>query len=286
MSPSLAFFIRRSILASTAAIALGTVACSWNLGYLESGKDAANDGSSTSDVGARPEDASVADTGPGNTPDAGSQDVSSPPVESGPYFGDGGNLIENPSCQDGIVDWSTLGATPLESSTTVVHSGDSTSCWSYGRTGGTYNGPQQDITTVVVPGHQYSVSAWVLWAVPGAADGGLEKGTTDAGDDDAYSSPSSDGAADAASDASVGAGSSLMESVYITIKTTCGTSETVGYIRAASGTDLPEGTWTFVDGQATPFTVPTACSDYALYVEGPDIGLDLYVDEVTLTFVN
>lgn len=224
---------------------------------------------------------SAADTGvPGVGPDAnGSGDGSN--GEGGVLYG-AGNLIVNPSCEDGTYGWTTLasGSSLIASSTTYVHTGDTASCRDYDRMDEaappslvSYDGPVQDITSVVVPGHSYTVSAWALWAPPLLPDAGSGDASTG----------SSDGAA-----GSDGSTAIEPQNVYITAREVCSQngSENVMYDRFATASDVPEATWTLVQ-DSTLLMVPTGCSglDIELYVEGPDIGLDLYVDEVTVLFV-
>ena len=163
--------------------------------------------------------------------------------------GEGSNLLLNPSCEDGTLAWSSLGDSPIQSSTRYVHSGDQHSCRVYDRTS-TFNGPMQDITAIVVPGHQYAASAWAVWAL--APDAGADSSTTG------------------------------VQSLYLTVLQTCGTTTT--YERLASATNAPAGQWTSLTSATAALTVPTTCSplDLQLYVEGPDAGLDLYADEVSL----
>lgn len=194
-------------------------------------------GSSTSDAG----DAVTLDDGPVN-------------------FGDAGNLIQNPSCENGTSPWTTLGGTPLASSTAFVHTGDTASCWSYDRHDVemigepvSYDGPLQDITSVVVPGHLYNASVWVLWAPP----------------------------LDGASGGPYGP-----QTVKLTVRYTCGPQTTPNYPYSQWVTDTPQATWVQVVMQPD-IVVPAGCDplDIQLYVEGVDLGLDLYVDEMTLLFV-
>lgn len=203
-------------------------------------------GSSFSDAGA---DGTLGDDAPVSFDDT--------PVD----FGDGGNLIQNPSCENGTSPWTTLGDTPLASSSKFVHSGDTASCWSYDRhdveTMGepvSYDGPLQDITSVVVPGHLYNASVWVLWAPPlDAAPGGTYEPQT----------------------------------VKLTVRYTCGPQTMANYPYSQWAVDTPEETWVHVVMQPD-IVVPVGCEPLAiqLYVEGVDLGLDLYVDEMTLVLVN
>jgi len=277
------------MVASTALLAAAAGACSWSLNYLDSGPA---DTDPHPDVVVPSTDAaSISDAASGgpNT-DTAQGAAEAADNEASAALGDGGNLIQNPSCEDGTTDWSTLGQTPLESSTTFVHTGDTASCHAYDRvheeTSGTlpsYDGPMQDITAVVVPGHQYGVSAWALWAPPTAPDSGSDEAE---GGPSQGSDGSSDGAGGATDSGTDGGGGYEQQNAYITVKETCGSS--TSYVRLASATNLPEETWTEVDQATSLLTVPVGCTplDLQLYIEGPDVGLDLYVDEVTLQLVN
>jgi len=281
------------MVASTAVLAAAAGACSWSLSYLDS---APADADPHPDVVVPSTDASVSDADSGGSTTDASVGASEATVgNEASSLGDGGNLIQNPSCEDGTTDWSTLGQTPLESSTTFVHTGDSASCHAYDRVHEesspalpSYDGPMQDITAVVVPGHQYSVSAWALWAPPLTPDAGSDE--TEGGSSQG-SDAASDGSLGVASDASADSGADAgggyeAQNAYITVKETCGSA--TSYVRLASATNLPEESWTEVDQATSLLTVPVGCTplDLQLYVEGPDVGLDLYVDEVTLLLVN
>lgn len=292
MSQTPRHLTHRLMVVSTAVLAAAAGACSWSLTYLDSGP---TDTDPHPDVVVSQGDASVSDGGAGGGNTDTNQGASEAAANEASSLGDGGNLIVNPSCEDGTTDWATLGQTPLESSTAFVHTGDTTSCHSYDRvheeTSGalpSYDGPMQDITAVVVPGHQYSVSAWALWAPPNAGEGGPD-------DNEGGASEGSDGApdasTDAASDASAdsgtdGGGGYEQQNAYITVKETCGSS--TSYVRLTSAANLPEEVWTEVNQSSSVLTVPVGCTplDLQLYIEGPDVGLDLYVDEVTLLLVN
>jgi hypothetical protein len=232
-----------------------------------------------------PLEASAAD---GSVPDVGVEPNGSgdgPSGEAGMFdegtLLGGGNLIVNPSCEIGTIEWTTLSGSPLASSTTFVHTGDTASCLSYDRTdpemlgetsGPSYDGPMQDITSVVVAGHTYTASAWVLWAPPDAGD---------AGDP---SAGSFDGAAAMGSDASAEAGAGAgygPQNVDITVRQTCAGTST--YTRLGTQQAVPQATWTQV--VATTFLIVSPGCDLQLYVEGPDVGLDLYVAEVTLSLL-
>lgn len=68
------------------------------------------------------------------------------------------------------------------------------------------------------------------------------------------------------------------QTVGLTVKTVCGTTEE--YIKVATSTSSV-GTWTELSGS---FTVPT-CSlqSLTLYVEGPSVGTDLFIDDMSLS---
>jgi hypothetical protein len=198
---------------------------------------------------------STLDAGGDGTLDVGPVNVGDGAVN----LGDGGNLIPNPSCEDGISPWTTLGGTPLASSTTYVHTGDTASCWSYDRHDeenigepASYDGPMQHIGSLVVPGLLYNASVWVLWSPP-----------LDAGPNGNYE----------------------LQTVKLTVKLVCG--QAVGYPYSQWAVNTPAQTWVHVVMQPD-ISVPQGCDplDVELYVEGPDLGLDLYVDEMTLTLVN
>jgi hypothetical protein len=288
MPPSISFPIRRLIFASIVATAAGTIACTWSLGYLDDGADAGSSGSSDLSS-ASSSSSSDPGTGDAGSSSSSSLSSSSSSSSSSAYLGDGGNLIVNPSCADGVLNWTTLSGTPVEESTVFVHApNDTSSCCAYDRidpetsgatSGPSYDGPLQDITAVVVAGHSYAVSAWVLWALPGATPQGDAGYVGDAGD---ASTGSADGAAATGSDASADAGADAgygPQNVDIAVKSTCGATST--YTHYALATDVPAETWTQVVG--TSLITPTAGCDLQLYVEGADMGLNLYVDEVTLT---
>lgn len=190
------------------------------------------------------------------TPDAGS-DVT---MDVGPVnLGDGGNLIPNPSCENGTSPWTTMAGTPLASSTAYVHTGDTASCWSYDRHDEevigepvSYDGPLQHVGSLIVPGLLYRASAWVLWAPP-----------VDAAPTAAYEP----------------------QTVKLTVKLVCG--QATGYPYSQWAVDTPAETWVQVVMQPD-ISVPQGCDplDVELYVEGPDLGLDVYVDEMTLLLLN
>jgi hypothetical protein len=241
------------------------VACSWDLAYLDTGD--AGESSDATVLDGPTTDAMVdADA----STEGGGADTD---VDAGPYLGDGGNLIQNPSCENGTRYWSTLSGTPIAPSTTYVRPGEQDSCRSYDRVNprgcnqpGSYDGPLQDISAVVVPGHTYTVSVWVLWAPP----------------------PSDGGSVDAGAEAGAEAGASDAGTTYppqgadITMKQTCGTS--VAYVPLGSVSNTPEAEWTLLSSNVGALSGPTGCSTYVLqlYIEGPDPGLDLYTADATL----
>lgn len=287
--------VRRFIVTASALGSLGAGACSWNVGYLDSGDDPSIVPVSEASVG----EAGARDS---STSRDASNPASDGPGDGNPSFGDdAGNLIQNPSCEDGITPWSTLGGTPLASSTTFVYPGDTASCYSFDRVHqeqsgdlSSYDGPMQDITAAVAAGHNYVASAWALWAPGRAASDAAADATggafiADGSSHDGSAAGASTGGgavADSGTSDEDAADADVEQDVYITVKEMCGS--TTSYVRIASADDVPEATWTLVSGAAMELTVPTGCVplDLELYVEGPDVGLDLYVDDVTLTLVN
>jgi hypothetical protein len=240
-------------------------------------------------------------------------DVASAPDDAAPaevgaeVVTTGSNLINNPSCDQGTLDWATLSGSPIESSTTFVHAGDMHSCHAYDRTNvemtgslASYDGPLQDITSAVSAGHTYYFAVWALWSRPGAlpdagADASPEAGPEAGPEASPEAAPvaSHDGgdassvrrdaaAADAAADASAETGATLgPQNVYVTVKEGCGTNMT--YVRVGEVDNVPEERWTQVVANVS---IPASCAsgNLQLYVEGPDVGLDLYTDEATLLF--
>lgn len=249
------------LVAATAATTL--VGCSLlaNLGQF----DGATDGVDAADLAdgdssAAPVDAPTNDSGDAvsssdsadATADAADQGVSS------------GNLIQNPGFEVGISPWSTFGDGTNVASITVssahAHSG-TYSGWISNRTR-TFEGASQDIRLAAVQGHTYTASAWALVGPPldaGAAD---DSGVADGGLDDAAPPPS-------------------MEPVDMTAAFTCVVdgAAAVSYARVGGATATNLG-WSQIVGT---FTVPT-CTMTALqvYLEGPEPGVDLFVDDVSV----
>jgi hypothetical protein len=218
------------------------------------------------------------------------------------------NLIENPSFEQGLSPWTTFddnGVLPLLNvSPAHAHSG-LYSGWVSDRTQ-PFQGTVQDLSHAIVPGHTYSMIAWAMVG-PGPDAGGqaLEGGppdgdppaegghaSADSGDAGAPSDAgdaSLDGAnaaLDAAGDALEEAGPFSLSSqpVYEAVAVSCLVDGAVVTTRRPIDITLGNPTtWTELYGL---FTVPTAsaCSlvSFQVYVAGPDPGVELFVDDVSV----
>jgi hypothetical protein len=161
------------------------------------------------------------------------------------------NLIQNPGFELGTSPWysftSSIGAALLQVSSQYAHSG-TYSGWVSDRTA-TFQGTAQDLTQSATQGQTYAASAWVLVQNPG-----------DAGTD---------------------AGAIQDQPASITVAATCLTdgASNITYLQAGAAA-ANSSSWTKVSGS---FTVPV-CTLTALqfYVEGPAVGIDLYVDDVSV----
>jgi hypothetical protein len=155
------------------------------------------------------------------------------------------NLLANPGFECGESPWYPLAANvPLEIVTSPTHSG-AYACLEPSRTQ-TYDGPTQNIAGGLAPGILYRGSAWV------------QIGTTDGG---VVSAPA-----------------------YMTATFSCAETTDAGsqYVQVAAGTANSSG-WTQISGGAV--VVPSGCTPLnpGIYVEGPPPGIDLYVDDVSLS---
>lgn len=205
----------------------------------------------------------------------------------------GGNLIVNPSCDDATLGWTTLSGTPLSSSVAFATMGDRYSCHASGRVDGysenghpqsSYDGPLQDVTSVVSAGHEYSFSVWALWAPPGdtsvpdaaaTGDGALAEGGAAA---DAMVSSAGAPAQDGGGGTTDGP-----EEVYVMAKETC--NAVTSYVTLVALSNVPEAQWTQVTSVGGGLMVPANCTQISIYIGGPDVGMDLYTDEATLLLV-
>jgi hypothetical protein len=166
------------------------------------------------------------------------------------------NLIQNPGFELGTSPWytftSSTGTALLQVSSQYAHSG-TYSGWVSDRTA-TFQGTAQDLTQSATQGQTYAASAWVLVENPGDA------GTGDAGTD---------------------AGPILDQPASITVAATCLTdgASNITYLQAGAAA-ANSSSWTKVAGS---FTVPVCTlTDLQFYVEGPAVGIDLYVDDVSV----
>lgn len=279
------------------AVLSGTLgaACTWSLGYLDSQSngnvDAGNSSSSASADGFAADNA---------VPGVDASDSDDAASDGGTGDGAPVNLIVNPSCENATFGWTTVSGTPLSSSTTFAHTGVNHSCYSSMRIDGyaetnypnsAYDGPMQDITDAVSGGHYYSFNAWVLWAPPGAMPPPPppDAAAADAAGDDA--AVAGDGSvADAAGAPEDGAANeagttNAPEEVYATAKETCGDGGVVSYVAIVTVQGVPQETWTQLTTSSGGLQIPQDCTQVLLYIGGPNIGMDLYTDQASLTFV-
>jgi hypothetical protein len=196
-------------------------------------------------------DGSIADASDGSKADA--SDGASAEGEAGMTAT---NLIQNPGFELGTSPWytftSSTGTALLQVSSQYAHSG-MYSGWVSDRTA-TFQGTAQDLTQSATQGQTYAASAWVLVENPGDA------GTGDAGTD---------------------AGPILDQPASITVAATCLTdgASNITYLQAGAAA-ANSSSWTKVSGT---FTVPVCTlTDLQFYVEGPAVGIDLYVDDVSV----
>jgi hypothetical protein len=245
-------------------------ACAFDLGYLYTGQDAGtpatqetgaadtgpDDGSldasaeasdatvdKSADAPVNPIDASV-DMSADDSVDASPLDGSVVSVDACTADSPDGNLIQNWSFECGLSPWYAWSGYTVNTTMTSAHTGT----WSGVATNRTSNyvGPVQDVTSVVVPGRTYQASAYVTVGLP---DGGM---------------PPSQGA---------GIGIAYQCS-------DAGQTFPLGGLR----TGIVAGEWLSISG---PVSVPAGCtlapgSKVELYIDGPEGGVDLYVDDVVL----
>ena len=156
-----------------------------------------------------------------------------------------GNIIQNGGFECGLTPWYAWSGL-INTTTTIAHSGTSSIIASDRQQ--TYLGPVQDLTAVMVAGQNYGGSAW---ATVGMLDDG---------------------------------GAPSPQTVNMTLKFECQGDTQATYLQVGSVTGVLPGTWTEVGGT---FALPSTCVAAAgtkveLYVEGPDIDINLYVDDVVV----
>lgn len=232
----------------------GTAGCPTNLDYLDSAPARDDAGDANSGFGGGPQDAS--DAAPADEtevePDAAGADGGELDAASDVIDEDGGtgpvNLIRNPGFELGTTPWTTFSdgtsVAMLEASPAHAHSGSFSGHVS-NRTK-SYQGAVQEIHGLVMPGHTYQVSAWAL--LGSADDAGLL------------------GPQPTLFTAAV---TCLVDGGQMTNYFTIGTS-------TANATS-----WTPIGGV---LTVPSCSFVFLyLYVEGPAPGIDLYIDDTSVT---
>jgi hypothetical protein len=251
--------------AVVATVAAGLGGCSLiaNLGEFD-GATAGNDADveasivqedapvdSNHDAASSPDSASP--DGPPDSTSPGSADVVT--ADAADESAGATDLIQNPGFEFGISPWSTFTDGTNIASITVssVHAHSGTySGWVSNRTRN-FQGTAQDIRLAAVQGHTYTGSAWTMVGIP----------------------------ADAGDGAAVDAATPTAEPVDMTAAFTCMVdgAAAVSYARVGAATATTTG-WSQIAGV---FTVPT-CTMTALqvYVEGPEPGIDLFVDDVSV----
>jgi len=252
------------VVAAVAALE-AVAACSLDVGYLQ--ETTGPDGGGLSDATAPRLDAAP-DHSTTDLPDAtgGGADVTtdpldaaaeaSPPPPPQPDCGAGlpaGNIIQNGGFECGRAPWYSWSGI-INTTTALAHTGTTcvvvTDRTQTTPAGATYLGPVQDISAVMVPGHDYGAIAWATVGMP--SDGGAP----------------------------------TPQPVDMTLKYECvpeaGVAPAATYYQIGAVAGVVPGTWTQVTGT---FTAP-ACALLAptveVYVEGPDPDLDLYVDDVVV----
>jgi len=157
-----------------------------------------------------------------------------------------GNLIQNWSFECGVAPWYAWDGGALAVASGIAHTGAASGLTS-GRTA-TDLGPVQDVTAVVVPGRTFATSAWTTVGVLG---GGVNPPA---------------------------------QPVDMSLKFFCQGDLLATYVDGGSTSGVLPGKWTLVSGTVTlpPGCIPASGTKVELYVEGPEAGIDLYVDDVTL----
>jgi hypothetical protein len=242
----------------------GAAACSLNLDYLLSGQGGSDGGADTSNeplpeasTDTLPE-AGQGDEGPDSTSgtdggsgddgptDSSAQDAldSESPCDAG---SPAGNIVANWSFECGVSPWTTLGNGILTTTTSVAHSGTHSGLVT-GRVQN-FNGPLQIIAGAATPGTAYVLDAWAMIAVP----------VPDASDAD-----------------------TATQTVKVTAAWQCLGDESESYLQVANPLTATPGTWVHLQGGFTSPTCTTYTAQLGFYIEGPDPGIDLYVDDVAI----
>jgi hypothetical protein len=241
-----------------AFLAGSTTACPLNLDYLDSaqppGTDAGNadavERDSLASDGGELDSSEVPKADASEMADAADAEGASQvdaTLDAAPM-----NIIRNPGFELGVTPWTTFSdgtsVATLDASSTFVHSGMYSGHVS-NRTK-PFQGAVQEIHNLVIPGHTYQAVAWVLVGNP-----------ADAGPD---------------------AAAILPQPTQFTAAVTClvDGAQTTTYIPVGISS-ADSSTWMSVSGA---LTVPICdLSMLEIYVEGPAPGLDMYVDDLSLT---
>jgi hypothetical protein len=263
---------------AVAAAASAAGACSLDVSYLSAGlgdtdagalgdttpdgaADATEDQTSapTVDAADARSTTSVSEAGTDAPPDAGTRNSDAGP-DAGADAADAsandgspcnvgspaGNLLQNWSFECGVAPWYAWDGGALSVASGIAHTGAGSGLTS-GRTA-TDLGPVQDVTAVVVPGRTFATSAW---ATVGVLGGGVNPPA---------------------------------QAVDMSLKFFCQGDLLATYVDGGATSGVLPGKWTLVSGTVA---LPPGCSvasgtKVELYVEGPEAGIDLYVDDVTM----
>ena len=202
-----------------------------------------NEASTTADGGV---DGTTKPSDAGSDADAGAFDASMNDGSPCNVGSPAGNLLQNWSFECGIAPWYAWDAGTLSAASGIAHTGSASGLAS-GRTA-PFVGPVQDVTAVIDAGGTYAVSAWTT---VGILSGGVNPPA---------------------------------QNVNMTLKFFCQGDLLATYADGGATTGVLPGKWTFVSGTVG---VPAGCAvasgtKVELYVEGPEAGIDLYVDDVTM----
>jgi hypothetical protein len=157
-----------------------------------------------------------------------------------------GNVIENWSFECGMAPWYAWDGGALTVASGIAHTGAASGLTS-GRTA-TDLGPVQDVTAVVVPGRTFAASAWTT---VGVLAGGVNPPA---------------------------------QRVDMSLKFFCQGDLLATFVDGGSTSGVLPGKWTLVSGTVAlpPSCVLASGTKAELTIEGPEAGIDLYVDDVTL----
>ncbi|HSY24404.1 MAG TPA: carbohydrate binding domain-containing protein [Polyangiaceae bacterium] len=194
------------------------------------------------DAGTRTSDAAI------SAADAGPAEADASATDGSPCNAGSpaGNVIENWSFECGVAPWYAWDGGALTMASGIAHTGAASGLTS-GRTA-TDLGPVQDVTAVVAAGRTFATSAWTT---VGVLAGGVNPPA---------------------------------QPVDMSLKIFCQGDLLATYVDGGSTSGVLPGKWTLVSGTVAlpPDCVLASGTKAELYIEGPEAGIDLYVDDVTL----